>query len=118
MRRSKPTPDTSPVRRAAGRDATRLGQTSALPASRRFSESTGRPDSLPAKVEDLSGFALSDVPVRNDRAARPLSAAAHVSPAADLLDEDDYGAGRDRVGHEMAHMVQQRQGRVIRAPDR
>ena len=123
MPKSKPTPDKSPATRAAAaRDSTQLGRTSALPESRPFSASTGRPGSLRAKVADLSGFHLSDVGVPNDMASRPSSAASYVSPAADLLDDSDHvaavGAGRNPVGHELSHVVEQRQRKVIRAPDR
>lgn len=79
------------------------------PVTQRVENSTGIPDKLKSGMESLSGMDLSDVKVHYN-SSKPASVQAHAFAQGSNI---HIASGQERhLGHELGHVVQQRQGRV------
>ncbi len=78
------------------------------------------PAGAKTKLEGLFGADFSDVRIHNNSARMPAGATAYTTGSdihiASGKYHPDTKAGMEILGHEMAHVVQQRQGRVKLAP--
>jgi hypothetical protein len=70
---------------------------------------TGIPDEMKARAEQKSGMSFSDVRVHRNSELPPRVGALACTQGNDVY----LGAGQERyLGHELGHVVQQRQNRV------